>query len=315
MARGSLARAGISTRGMTADETFTRAAHGRSDFPLVVSNAMGKVAAQAYQAAESGIKVLCRQRTLTDFKATTSIRLCDMGRLQEIAESGEITHTSRAENGESMSLRTYARGLTISCNLLINDDLNLLGDMTAAFGQAAAQTEADILISLLTSNPALTDGTAVIHATRGNLAAGIALGEPDAKDGLSAARKHMRTVKGLDAATIIDAKPKYLVVGPDSETDAEKLLASIYAATTGDVNAFAGKLTLIVEPRLTGPKWFIFADPARLASLQYGYLASAQGVQIQRAEGWDMLGLKYRALPDFGAGWLDWRGAYQNTGV
>ena len=45
MARGSLARAGISTRGMTADETFTRAAHGRSDFPLVVSNAMGKVAA------------------------------------------------------------------------------------------------------------------------------------------------------------------------------------------------------------------------------------------------------------------------------
>ena len=210
-----------------------------------------------------------------------------MGRLQEIAESGEITHTSRAENGESMSLRTYARGLTISCNLLINDDLNLLGDMTAAFGQAAAQTEADILISLLTSNPALTDGTAVIHATRGNLAAGIALGEPDAKDGLSAARKHMRTVKGLDAATIIDAKPKYLVVGPDSETDAEKLLALIYAATTGDVNAFAGKLTLIVEPRLIGPKWFIFADPARLAALQYGYLASAQGVQFQRAEAWD----------------------------
>ena len=156
MARGSLARNGISTRDMTADETFTRAAHGTSDFPLVVSNAMGKVAAQAYQAAESGIKVLCRQRTLTDFKATTSIRLCDMGRLQEIAESGEITHTSRAENGESMSLRTYARGLTISCNLLINDDLNLLGDMTAAFGQAAAQTEADILVSLLTSNPALS---------------------------------------------------------------------------------------------------------------------------------------------------------------
>jgi hypothetical protein len=28
----------------------------------------------------------------------------------------------------------------------------------------------------------------------------------------------------------------------------------------------------------------IFADPARLPCLQYGYLASAQGVQIQRAE-------------------------------
>ena len=315
MARGSLARAGVSTRGLSADETFTRAAHGTSDFPLVVSNAMGKVAAQAYQAAESGIKVLCRQRTLTDFKASTSIRLGDMGRLQEIAENGEITHTGRAENGESMSLRTYARGLTVSRNLLINDDLNLLGDMTAAFGQAAAQTEADILVSLLTSNPALSDGTAVFHVSRGNLSTGIDLGGPFAQNGLTDARRHMRTVKGLDGATIIDAKPKYLVVGPDSETDAEKLLASIYAATTDDVSPFAGKLTLVVEPRLTGPKWFIFADPARLASLQYGYLASAQGVQIQRAEAWDTLGLKYRAFLDFGAGWLDWRGAYQNTGV
>mgnify|MGYP000403871006 FL=1 len=47
MARGSLARAGVSTRGMSPDEVFQRAAHGTSDFPLVVSNAMGKVAADA----------------------------------------------------------------------------------------------------------------------------------------------------------------------------------------------------------------------------------------------------------------------------
>ena len=46
----------------------------------------------------------------------------------------------------------------------------------------------------------------------------------------------------------------------------------------------------------------------------YGYLASAQGVQIQRAEAWDTLGIKYRAFLDFGTGWSDWRGAYQNPG-
>jgi len=32
-------------------------------------------------------------------------------------------------------------------------------------------------------------------------------------------------------------------------------------------------------------------------------------VQIQRVEAWDMLGLKFRAFLDFGAGWLDWRPA------
>lgn len=316
LARGSLARSGLSTRGMSPDEVFHRAAaHGTSDFPLVVSNAMGKIAAQAYTAAESPLKTLCRSRVLRDFKASTSIRLGGMGRLEEIAESGEITHTSRAENGESMALKTYARGITVSRRVLIDDDLGLLGDMTSAFGEAAAQTEADVLVSLITGNPALSDGTTVFHASRGNVAAsGVDLGAAGDEAALDAARLHLRTVKGLDGRTIISATPKFLLVGPESETDAEKLLASIYAATVADVNAWAGKLTLLVEPRITDGRWYVFADPARLPCLQYGYLASAQGVQIQRAEMWDQLGMKYRAWLDFGAGWLDWRGAYLNGG-
>ena len=64
MAAESLAREGVSTRGMSADEVFTRAAHTSSDFPLVVSNAANKVALDTYKAAESPLKILCRQRTL-----------------------------------------------------------------------------------------------------------------------------------------------------------------------------------------------------------------------------------------------------------
>ena len=312
MARDSLARSGVSTRGMNPDEVLQRAAHGASDFPLVVSNAMGKTAAQAYQAAESPLKTLCRQRVLRDFKPATSIRLGEMGRLEELDEHGEITHTGRAENGESMSLKTYARGLNVSRQLLIDDDLNLLGDMTSAFGEAAAQTEADILVDLLTSNPNLSDGTPVFDASRGNIAG---TGTDPSSATLSDARQHMRTVKGLDGKTIISAAPKYLVIGPELETTAEQLLAEIYATTTGDVNAWAGKLSLLVEPRITDASWYLFADPARLACMQYGYLASAQGVQIQRAEAWDTLGMKYRAYLDFGAGFMDWRGAWFNEGA
>ena len=311
MARESLSRSGESTRGLSADDVFTRAAHGTSDFPLVVSNAMGKVAADSYKAAESPLKQLGRQRVLRDFKPSTSIRLGEMGRLEKIAESGEIKATSRAESGESMSLKTFARAINVSRNLLVNDDLNLLGDMTAAFGEAAAQTEADEMVALLTSNPNLSDGTPVFDASRGNLAA---VGAAPSETTLSAARKAMRGFKGLDGKTLISVTPKYLVVGPELETDAEKLLAAIYAATTADVNAWTGKLSLLVEPRITDDQWFVFADPARVASMVYGYLASAQGVQIQRAEAWDTLGIKYRAFLDFGTGWSDWRGAYRNEG-
>lgn len=317
MARDSLATAGVSTRGMSPDEVFTRAGeHTTSDFPLLVSNAMNKTALASYQAAASPLKRLGRQRSLSNFKTATAIRLGELGRLEELPESGEITHTSRAENGETMSLKTYARGINVSRTLLINDDLGLLGDMTAAFGEAAAQTEADVLLALVTGNPNLSDGDPVFDASRGNVASsGISLGDGTGMQGLEEARRAMRTYKGLDGCTLINATPKYLLVGPESETAAEKLLASIYAATTDDVNAMAGKLTLMVEPRIENESWFLFADPARLAALQYDYLSSAQGVQIQRAEAWSTLGLKFRAWLDFGAGWLNWRAAFFNDGA
>lgn len=162
MAADALTRAGESTRGLSADELFQRAAaHGTSDFPLLVSNAMGKVALDSYRAAESPLKALARQRTLPNFKESTSIRLGEMGRLEEMTEHGEFKATSRAEAGEKMALKTFGRAINVSRKLLIDDDLNMLGDMTAAIGAAAAQTEAEELVATFIGNPDLSDGTAV----------------------------------------------------------------------------------------------------------------------------------------------------------
>ena len=305
MARESLTRAGVSTRGMSADEVLQRAAHGTSDFPLVVSNAAGKVALEAYKAAESPLKVLSRQRTLSNFKAATSIRLGGMGRLEPLTEQGEFTATGRAEAGETMRLATFGRRFDVSRQLMIDDDLNLLGDTVAALGQAAAQTEADLMVALITGNPLMADGNAVFSNPHLNLIAGTTLSVA----GISAARLAMRARVDLDGKTLIDATPKYLLVSPELETTAEQVLASIYAATVADVNPFAGKLQLLVEPRLSGLTWYLFADPARLPCMSHAYLSGASGVQIQRQEAWNTLGLSFRAFLDFGAAWTDWRGA------
>ena len=310
MARRSLELAGTSTRGLSVDDVLTRAMT-TSDFPIAVGNAMGKVAADAYQAAESPLKSLFRQRTLPNFKPSQSIRLGGMGRFEELTESGEIRHTSRAENGETMKLGTYAQGISVSRRLLIDDDLGLLGDMTAALGTAAAQTENDLIVATVTGNPKLSDNKAVFHATRGNI--GTA-GAPSLTT-LDEARKAMRGRTDLDGKTLINVQPKYLVVGPELETEAEQLLAAIYASNTADVNPFSGKLQLLVEPRITDASWYVFGDPARTPALQFAYLSSAPGVQIQRTEAWDVLGSKWRAWLDFGCGWLDWRGAQFNAGA
>ena len=312
-ARAFVEATGTSTRTMDPDQLFRAAMHTTSDFSELLTSTGNRVMAKGYQNAQSVLKTtVALQSTISDFRPKTKLRLSDVGLLSKVSESGEIVTTTRGEASESYALDTYATQFAISRKALINDDLGAFRDWGATAGRMAAETEANLLLSHLLSNPVMgEDGNALFHADHGNLAAGSAL-EVAALD---AARKAMRGMKALDGKTPINATPKYLLVGPELETTAEQILAAIYAATVADANPFTGRLTLLVEPRITDSSFYIFADPAVLPVLEYSYLSSAQGPQMASREGWDVLGMEFRVVLDFGCGAVDWRGAYLNPGV
>jgi HK97 family phage prohead protease len=312
MARAAVEASGQSTRGMDADQLFRAAMHTTSDFPNLLTSTGNRTLMAAYQVAQSPLKQIARQATLADFRPASKLKLSDVGALQELSESGEIKSTTRGEAVESYSLRTYATQFSISRKALINDDLGAFRDWGATAGRMAAETEANVLVGLLLSNPIMgEDGENLFDTAHGNLGTAGALNVAN----LGLARKAMRGMKGLDKVTPINATPRFLVVGPEQETTAEQVLASIYAATVADVNPFAAKLTPLVEPRISGNRWYLFADPAALPCMEYAYLSSAQGPQMASREGWDVLGMEYRVVLDFGAGATDWRGAFLNPGV
>lgn len=87
------------------------------------------------------------------------------------------------------------------------------------------------------------------------------------------------------------------------------------AQAWAETNPFSSKLTLLVEPRLSGKGWYIFADPASVPVLEYSYLSSARGPQMSSREGWDVLSVEYRVVLDFGAGAIDFRSAVRNPGA
>jgi Mu-like prophage major head subunit gpT len=317
MARACVEAGGVSTRTMDPDQLFRAAMHTTSDFPQLLTSTGNRTLMASYQAAQSPVKTtLARQSTLADFRPGTRLKLSDIGTLEKVSESGEIKHTSRGEASESYALDTYATQFAISRKALINDDLGAFRDWGQTAGRMAAETEANLLLNLLLSNPTMNeDGTSLFHADHGNLAnPGVSLGSAGDVAMLDAARKAMRGMKALDGKTPINATPKYLLVGPELETAAEQILAQIYAATLGDTNPFTGRLSLLVEPRITDKSWYVFADPAILPVLEYSYLSSAQGPQMASREGWDVLGMEFRIVLDFGAGAIDWRGAYYNPG-
>ena len=78
-------------------------------------------------------------------------------------------------------------------------------------------------------------------------------------------------------------------------------------------------MDIIVDPRLsdTNNPWYVFAAPVGMGSrvIEHSYLAGSSGPQIATQDRFTTAGIDIRIMHDFGAGLLDYRGAYKNPGV
>jgi HK97 family phage prohead protease len=312
--RDALQANGVSTRGMGNEELFKRAAMMTvSDFPQLLSGVGNRVLLPAYQANRSPLIKLFAKQSRNDFRAASSLRISDMSELQKVTESGEIKTIGRTETVSSYLMDTYAGMFTLSRKALINDDLGAFADSARAFGQNAATVEAKLMVALLESNPVMQeDSTALFHtAKHSNLGTAAAI----AVAALSAARKALRDMKGLDGKTPIAVTPKYLVVSSDNETVGEQVLAAIQPTKSADVNPFGGKLELLVDPRLASQVWYVAGDPSQVQCLAYAVLNGNDAPTVEVSNLFDVLGTSVRAYHDFGVGVQDWRGLFKNPGA
>lgn len=316
MAKELLTLRGESTLALSPASLVTRALHTTSDFPIILGNTVGRVLRDAYQAAPSGIRRLGRQTSARDFRSVNKIMLGEAPLLEKLNEQGEIKAGTMAEAREAYKIETWAKKIGITRQVLVNDDIGAFSDLARRMGQGAAETEARILVTLLEANsgngPILSDTKALFHVDHGNKAgAGAVISDAT----LSAARLALRTQKGIDGR-IIRVTPKNLLVPPALETVAEKWLATIAPATAADVNPFSGAMSLVVEPRLTSAtRWYVTADPGEIDGLEFAYLSGNEGPQVESRSGWDVDGVEIRVILDFGAGFIDHRGWFQNPGA
>lgn len=314
MARECLHRAGISTLGMAAPSLITRALQTTSDYPALLANLMNKSLREAYQIAPSGIRRIARETTANDFRAKSRIQLDHSGfKLAAVSESGEYQYGSFVDTAESYSIATYGKIFPISRQALVNDDLGGLGDITQRLGLAAAEFERQKLVDLIVQNsglgPTMSDSVALFNAAHGNVGTG---GVPS-ETTLSEARLLMRNQTGPGGGGI-SVVPRYLIVPSALETSAEKLITSVQATQTANVNPFAF-LDLIVEPRLADThRWYLSADPALLPCIEFAYLAGAPGPQTESRAGFEVDGVQTKVRLDYGCGAVEWRGLVTNAG-
>ncbi len=88
---------------------------------------------------------------------------------------------------------------------------------------------------------------------------------------------------------------------------------------TADVNTYAGRMSIVEEPRLlpaSGAKpWFLAADPSRIDTVEFAYLEGQEGVYTETRMGFTVDGMEIKARADFAAKAIDWRGLYRNPGI
>ncbi|MBT3361454.1 MAG: peptidase U35 [Rhodospirillales bacterium] len=316
MAKELLSLRGGQTTGMSPASLITRALHTTSDFPIILGDTVGRTLRDAYQTAPSGIRRLGRQTTAKDFRSINKLMLGEAPMLEKLNEHGEIKAGTMTEAKEAYKVETWARKIGITRQVLVNDDLGAFSDLARRMGQAAAETEARVLVDLLESNsgngPKMDDTKVLFHADHSNKAG---TGAVISDTTLSAARLALRTQKGLSGEPI-RVTPKYLLVPPALETEAEKWLATVAAAKAADVNPFSGSLSLVIEPRLaSATRWYITADPSEIDGLEFSYLAGGEGPQVESKSGWDVDGVEIRVILDYGAGFVDHRGWFANAGA
>lgn len=310
LAEEVLARAGVNTRGMNETDFCIQAFHSTSDFPYILENGLRKVLLTAYDTAPVTYKTWSRASVANDFKTMRRIRSGAAPVLLEVPEGGEVTLGTMGEERESYALATYARGISFTRQMLINDDLGAFNDISAKMGEQCARLENKTVYAILTANAAMNDGVTLFHADHENVGTGTI-----GNTGLDSMFVAMATQKDIDGVSPLNLMPKYLIVPP-----AKRMTAVTAMRETGpsvkisDQNWFAGMLEVVSDAELTDTaKWY---GAAATGDVEYANLAGAPGPQFYRVENaGDILGVRINVFLDFAAKAVGWKGLYYSSGV
>lgn len=279
-----------------------------SDFSFN-SAVTGGVDRRVRQLAESTVIPLDPLVTTTYVRDDRPVETYSAGgfpELLETPEGAEYEAGTIATDSGTFKIRKYGRVLILSLEAMIRDDMRLLD--TAIRGAASAGIKLKQKLIREAFNAKLGDGKPLFHASRGNL-----ITDRLNLAGLSKARAVLRKMKGIDGEPR-NLDGRFLIVSADDETLARQLVSPITAAVTGEVNIFAGSLTIIVDPMLEAGEWILAADPAFGDSIEFADLEGYEGVNVAEFFNPAVDGMSWRARA-FGGAHPTGTGFVKSTGT
>lgn len=322
IARGSLERAGVQVAGMNQMELVAAAfTQGTSDFPVLLENTMHKALQSAYAVAALTWPRFCARGSVSDFRAHNRYQVGSFGNLDTVNELGEFTNKT-VPDGQKASISATTKGniINLSRQAIINDDLGAFVGLSASLGRAAARTVEAAVYALLAQNsglgPTMGDGKSLFHADHGNIGTAGSLSVTSIED----ARVKLASQMDITGNDYLDLRPAALLVPMASGGNARVINDAQYDPDTVNKlqkpNMVRGLFREVVDtPRLSGTRFYVFADPMDAPVLEVAFLDGAEDPFLELQNGFEVDGARYKVRLDFGVGAIDYRGAVTNAGA
>ncbi len=331
LARQSLERQGVSTRGMDRMRmiglafTHRSAYQTTSDFATLLENVLGKVLLGAYTTQPNTWEMFCGVDQVPDFRTSNRYRTGSVDSLDTVAEHAEYKN-GVIPDASKYAIATERKGkiFALSREALINDDMGALTNLASEFGRAAGRTIENQVYALLAQNsglgPTQSDSQPFFHANRANVnATGSAL----TVAGIDADRVVMRAQKDPNGKDYIELNPMVLLVPDSLRGTAMVINDSQYDPDTANKlqrpNMVRGLFRDIVgTPRLssTSTRRYLFADPMVAPAIVVAFLEGyGRGPLLESENGWRIDGVEWKVTLYAKAQMGDYRGAVTNAGA
>lgn len=306
-----------------ADRTLEASGNAMVSLGGILGNVANKSLLKAYKAVDSIIHDIAARATNSDFKAHTRYRLTGNAMLEEVGADGQIKTFNLGEESYSNKLKTVAKMVQLSRQMMINDDLGAFLELPRILGRGAALRLNKSVFELLLANPGNFFSTANKNLITG---AGSAL----SIEALSAAEKLFLDLVDKEGDPVM-VTPKTLLTSTANKVLAEQLYAdkTVNETTTANKpkvnsNPHAGKFEPKYSPFLSNAKieganadkWFLFADPQDVPVMEVAYLNGNETPTLESSEAdFDVLGMKWRSFWDLGVAMANPTGGVQNNGA
>lgn len=310
-----LARSGISgAHRMGNDELFKRSLTPDSGFSAITSAIVSTAMGTAYNAAPTTYQSWTARGTAKDFKPTKVMQISEAGELKEIAQNGEFTFDEISDaHMATRQLLTFGKQFGFTRQAFINDDLDVLTKLPAAYVRGARRGINKAVYAILNANPIMGDANRLFSTGHKNLGAA---GEPGTET-YAEARSAMRRQTNLRGEERLNIAPKFVLSPTALEVANRKMLVSLSdpsAVNAGVANIFQNSMELIVDAELDSEGGananYFAASPFDIDTIEVSYLNGNDMPTLESKTGFDFLGLQYRIFIDYGITLVDWRGLF-----